>query len=115
MKKIENYLKTSFRVHPHIFGIDDAIIAGVVALIGTAVSASVSSSNASKQADATSATNIKNMALNQQELGIQKEQADTQKITAVSDAQSKGLTDFMKKIKGTDLTDRIYGIWSGKA
>lgn len=98
-----------------MFGIDDAIIAGIIALIGSGISAYSSSSSSSKQAVATEQTNEMNMSLNQKELGISKEQADTSKFTAQQNAQQNALDSFNKKIKGTDLGNRIYGIWSGKA
>ena len=110
----EKIINQAFYVKPRIFGIDDLIVAGVITLIGTAVSSAVSSNSADKQVDATKQANAANMGLNLKELAISKQNADTNKFTAQQDAQQKALTAMNSKLKSTDLSDNLYNIWSGK-
>ena len=112
--KIKQLISSSFCVRPKIFGIDDLIIAGVITLIGTAVSSAVSSNSANKQVDATKEANAANMGLNLKELAISKENADTNKFSTQQDAQAKGLASFNSKLKNTDTGKNIFDIWSGK-
>jgi Tfp pilus assembly protein PilV len=109
-------IKQSFLTTPKLFGVDDLIIVGVISLIGTAISAGMSSDNANKQAAAVGDTNLKNMALNRSELAISKQQADTQKYAAEQNVREKQITDFNNKLSGhPELKKTMYDIWSGKA
>jgi hypothetical protein len=107
-------ISQSFYVKPPFLGIDDLIVAGVISLIGTAVSSAVSSNSADKQVDATKEANAANMGLNLKELAISKENADTNKFSTQQDAQAKGLASFNSKLKNTDTGKNIFDIWSGK-
>jgi hypothetical protein len=115
LMNLKNVVLSSLSLRPKLFGIDDLIVAGVITLIGTAVSAGVSSNSADKQVKATKEANAENMGLNLKSLAIEKQNADTSRFTAQQDAQQKALSVFNSKMKGTDLSSHIYDIWAGKA
>ena len=113
--RIQSLIELSFYVHPNFPPLLAAAIPAVIALIGSGVSAGVQANSANKQANATMATNLANMQLNSEEMGIQQQQADTEKYSAHAQIGIKETEDFLNKIKGTDAGNRIYDIWSGRA
>ena len=115
MKNIKSVIVSSFSIKPCIFGIDDLIVAGVITLIGTAVSTAVSSSSSNKQVGATKEANMANMALNQKELGIQQQNADTNQYIAQNNVRQKELANFNTKMAGSStLKKNMLDVWAGR-
>ena len=115
LDKIKKSIEASFYVHPNFPPLLAAAIPAIIALIGTGVSAASQASAANKQIGATEQSNLANMALNSEEIGVQKEQADTAKYSAHAQIGLKSTEDFLDKIKGSPIEDRLYDIWSGRA
>ena len=113
---MNNYLKkialSSINYKPRIFGIDDALIVGLVALVGTITSASMQSSAAKKnQASQINAMNTTN-ALSSQQWGAEMAQRDKEFNRKMRFDQKSQLENF---INSSPLLKKEWiGIWGGQ-
>jgi hypothetical protein len=92
-----------------------SIITALISLAGIGISAAVSSSAANKQVGATMEANAQNMGLNRMQLGIEKENAETNRYSVQQNVRLADFKNFNDTLsKYSKLKTDVLGIWSGR-
>jgi hypothetical protein len=92
-----------------------SIVSLIVGLTAAGVSAWSSSNAADKNSAAVGETNIANMKLNNRELDIQQQNADTSKYNAHENVRLADMTMLNNKIsKYPELKKSVLDIWAGR-